>query len=311
MSAPPALSVRTTLLLLVPPLLWAGNAITGRLVHELIPPMTFNFLRWSLALLLLLPIAHSVLARRSPLWSHWKRYAVLGLLGVGLYNSLQYLALQTSTPLNVTLVASSSPIFMLVIGAVFFQQRIAARQITGSLLSIAGVLMVMSRGDSEALMNVRLVPGDVFVLLATFAWAWYSWMLTQTHLDPAPVRQHWARFLVAQIVFGLCWSGAFSAAEWTLISDTHIVWGWPVGLALLYVAIGPSALAYRCWGLGVQAVGPTVASFFANFTPVFAASLSVLMLGDPPQLYHLGAFVLIGGGILVSSKKRKANPSAT
>ena len=177
MSAPTHLSVRTTLMLLVPPLLWAGNAITGRLVHELIPPMTLNFLRWLLALLLLLPIAHRVLWPGSALWSHWRRYAMLGFLGVGLYNSLQYTALQTSTPINVTLVASSTPVFMLAIGAVFFKQRVRGRQVLGSVLSILGVLLVLSRGDWQTLMHVQLVPGDVFILLATLSWAFYSWML--------------------------------------------------------------------------------------------------------------------------------------
>ena len=303
MSAPSALTVRTSLLLLVPPLLWAGNAITGRLVHTLIPPMTLNFLRWLLALLLLLPIAHQVLARSSPLWTHWRRYAVLGLLGVGLYNSLQYLALQTSTPINVTLVASSTPVFMLAIGAMFFGQRVRARQVLGSVFSICGVLLVLSRGDWQTLMALHLVAGDVLVLLATLAWAWYSWLLAQPNQDPAEIRQSWAGFIVAQIVFGLCWAAAFSAAEWVWLDDPQIVWGWPLALALAYVAIGPSTFAYRCWGLGVQAVGPTLAGFFANLTPVFAASLSALMLGESPQLYHLGAFALIGGGIVVSSRR--------
>jgi drug/metabolite transporter (DMT)-like permease len=303
MSGSHPLSVRTALMLLVPPLLWAGNAITGRLVHELIPPMTLNFLRWLLALLLLLPIAHRVLWPGSALWSQWRRYALLGFLGVGLYNSLQYTALQTSTPINVTLVASSTPVFMLAIGAIFFKQRVRGRQVLGSVLSILGVLLVLSRGDWQTLMDVQLVPGDVFILLATLSWAFYSWMLAQSQHDPAEIRGHWASFLVAQIGFGLCWSGAFSAAEWALQDNLHIVWGTPLVLALIYVAVGPSALAYRCWGLGVQAVGPTVAGFFANLTPVFAASMSALMLGDMPQLYHLGAFALIVGGIVVSSRK--------
>ena len=273
------------------------------MVHALIPPMTLNFLRWLLALVLLLPIAHTVLAKHSALWTHWRRYAVLGFLGVGVYNSLQYTALQTSTPINVTLVASSTPVFMLLIGAVFFGQRVRMRQVVGSMLSIMGVLLVLSRGDWQSLLQVQLVPGDVFVLAATVAWAFYSWMLSQPQHDPAEVRGHWARFLVAQIVFGLCWSGAFSAAEWTLQDHLQIVWGWPLALALVYVAVGPSALAYRCWGLGVQSVGPTMAGFFANLTPVFAASMSAVMLGELPQLYHFGAFVLIVGGIVVSSRR--------
>jgi drug/metabolite transporter (DMT)-like permease len=128
---PHALTPRTAALLLIPPLLWAGNTIVGQLVQALIPPLTLNFFRWILAFFVLLPIAYQVLRHNSPLWPHWKRYGLLGLLGVGGYNSLQYLALQTSTPITVTLVASSSPVFMLAMGALFFKQVVRKRQIFG------------------------------------------------------------------------------------------------------------------------------------------------------------------------------------
>jgi drug/metabolite transporter (DMT)-like permease len=302
---PHSLTPRTAALLLVPPLLWAGNAIVGRLVHELIPPLTLNFLRWVLAFVLLLPIAHQVLRRNSSLWPHWKHYGLLGLLGVGCYNSLQYLALQTSTPINVTLVASSTPVFMLAMGALFFKQTVRKRQIFGAVLSIAGVMLVLCRGDWHALANVHLVLGDVFVLIATLCWAWYSWLLSRTQ-EPAEVRGNWAFFLMAQMAFGLVWSGAFTAVEWagyTGLVDAHIDWGWPLVAALVYVAVGPALLAYRCWGLGVQRVGPNIAGFFANLTPVFAATLSALALGELPQIYHVAAFVMIIGGIVVSSRR--------
>ena len=297
-----ALTPRTAALLLVPPLMWAGNATVGRLVHELISPMTLNFLRWVLAFVLLLPLAYPVLKAKSPVWPLWKRYGLLGFLGVGCYNSLQYLALKTSTPINVTLVASSTPVFMLGLGALFFQQRIRMRQLIGAVLSIAGVLLVLCRGDVQALAQVELVMGDVFVLMATAAWAWYSWLLAQPK-DPPEVRSNWAYFLMAQMAFGLVWSGAFTTAEWLGPDGGVMVWGWPLAAALVYVAVGPALLAYRCWGLGVQQVGPSVAGFFANLTPLFAAIMSTWVLGDMPQMYHGAAFVLIVGGIVVSSKK--------
>jgi drug/metabolite transporter (DMT)-like permease len=297
-----ALTPRTAALLLVPPLMWAGNATVGRLIHELISPMTLNFLRWVLAFVLLLPLAYPVLKAKSPVWPLWKRYGLLGFLGVGCYNSLQYLALKTSTPINVTLVASSTPVFMLGLGALFFQQRIRMRQLIGAVLSIAGVLLVLCRGDVQALAQVELVMGDVFVLIATAAWAWYSWLLAQPK-DPPEVRSNWAYFLMAQMAFGLVWSGAFTAAEWLGPDGGVMVWGWPLAVALVYVAVGPALLAYRCWGLGVQQVGPSVAGFFANLTPLFAAIMSTWVLGDMPQMYHGAAFVLIVGGIVVSSKK--------
>jgi hypothetical protein len=155
------------------------------------------------------------------------------------------------------------------------------------------------------LANVHLVLGDVFVLIATACWAWYSWLLSRTQ-EPAQLRGNWAYFLLAQIAFGLVWSGAFTAAEWsglTGIVNAHVSWSWPLLAALVYVAVGPALLAYRCWGLGVQRVGPNVAGFFANLTPIFAATMSALALGELPQMYHFAAFVMIIGGIVVSSRK--------
>ena len=297
----PRLTPSTALLLTIPPLLWAGNAIVGRMVNELVPPITLNFLRWLLAFMLLLPLAAPVLRRGSGLWSNWRRYAVLGLLGVGCYNALQYLALKTSTPLNVTLVAASSPVWMLGVGALFFGQPVTARHALGAVLSIAGVLVVLSRGDWAQLLAVRLVPGDIYVLLATAAWAVYSWLLVRP-VDPPAIRADWAAFLMAQIVFGLGWSGLFAAGEWAL-TDAQIRWGWPLAAALVYVAVGPAIIAYRCWGMGVQRAGPNIAGFFANLTPLFAAVMSAAFLHELPHVYHFVAFALIVGGIVVSSRK--------
>ena len=295
------LSPSTILLLTLPPLLWAGNAVVGRMVHELVPPMTLNFLRWLLAFVLLWPFAGQVLRRGSPLWPHWRRYAVLGLLGVGMYNALQYLALQTSTPINVTLVASSMPVWMLAIGALFFGASVSRRQVISAVLSIAGVLLVLSRGEWSQLRALRLVPGDLYMMLATIAWAFYSWLLSRT-TEPAAVRQDWAAFLMAQMVFGLGWSGSFAAGEW-MLGAAPILWSLPLAAALLFIAVGPAILAYRSWGTGVQRAGPNVAAFFLNLTPLFAALMSAAFLGDVPHWYHGVAFALIVAGIVVSSRK--------
>lgn len=292
------LTLSTALLLTLPPVLWAGNAVVGRLVAPLVPPLALNFLRWALAFLILLPLAWPLLRADSPIWANMRRYAVLGLLGVGFYNALQYLAVRTSTPTNVTLVGSSMPAFMLALGAAFFGQRITSRQVAGAVLSVAGVLVVLSRGEAAHLAQVRFVAGDLYMLVATAAWALYSWLLTR----PDTLRRDWAGFLMAQLVPGLVWSGLFAATE-TVASAQSIQWGAPLAAALAFIAIGPAILAYRCWGLGVQRVGPNIAGFFSNLTPLFAALFSAAFLGEPPHLYHALAFLLIVGGIVVSSRR--------
>ncbi|SDM49728.1 Threonine/homoserine efflux transporter RhtA [Oryzisolibacter propanilivorax] len=298
---PAALTLPTALLLATAPLMWAANAVVGRLVHALVAPVALNFLRWLLAFALLAPLAWRVLRPDSGLWPHWRRYALLGLLGIGSYNALQYLALQTSSPLNVTLVGSGTPIWMLAIGALFFGAPVSRRQLAGAAASIAGVLLVLSRGSWQELLALRLVPGDLYMVLATLAWALYSWLLVRTS-EPAGIRGDWAAFLMGQLVFGLAWSGAFAGVEWSL-GARGFVWGWPLVAALVFIAVGPAILAYRCWGLGVQRAGPVMGGFFINLTPLFAALLSAAFLGEVPKLYHALAFVLIVGGIVVSSRR--------
>ena len=288
-------------LLILPPLLWACNALIGRWIHDQVPPLTLNLLRWVLAFLILLPLAGRVLRPGSLVWAHWRRISVLGLLSIGAYNALQYQALQTSTPINVTLVASSMPVWMLVMGRLLHAEPIRGRQVAGALLSMAGVVLVLSRGDWQVLARFHFVPGDGYILLATLVWTLYSWMLARP-AEPASLRQDWAGFLMGQVFFGLGWSALFAAGEWAA-SPVHIAWSLPVLAAIAFIAIGPAVLAYRCWGAGIARVGPQMAGFFTNLTPLFAALLSTLFLGEAPQAYHLLAFVLIVGGIVVSARR--------
>ncbi|HMN22397.1 MAG TPA: DMT family transporter [Ottowia sp.] len=296
------LTPTNAILLATPPLLWAGNAVVGRLVVDLVPPMMLNFLRWAVAFVLLLPLAPWVLRPGSPIWSGWRHYALLGLLGVGCYNSLQYLALHTSTPMNVVLVASTLPLWMLVLGRAFFGATINRAQLAGMGLSIAGVLVVLTGGEWRQLVHWRLVPGDVLMLIATILWAWYSWLLLPRPDDPPRLRADWAALLLAQVTYGVGWSGLFAAGEWAW-GAAPVRWGWPLAATLAFVAIGPAIVAYRCWGLGVQRGGPALAGVFYNLAPVFAAILSALFLGEWPHPFHGAAFALIALGIWASSRR--------
>ena len=295
------LSPRTILLLTLPPLLWAGNAIVGRLLHDMLPPVLLNFLRWALAFCFLLPLAGPVFRREAGLWRYWRQYAALGLLGIGMYNALQYMALQSSTPINVTLVASGMPVWMMLTGWLFFGVPISRKQVAGAVLSIAGVLLVLARGEWRHVLELRLVAGDLFMILATIAWSLYSWMLLRMK-EPAAIRANWASFLLAQVAFGAVWSGAFAGGEWAL-GAAPVQWSWTLAAALLYVAVCPAVIAFRCWGEGVREAGPAIGAFFVNLTPLFAALMSSAFLGEAPHGYHAAAFALIVGGIVISARR--------
>ncbi len=314
------LTTRTAFLLSVPPLLWAGNAVVGRLAVGSVPPLTLNFLRWLVALAILLPLGWRVLREPRELMSRWWPLLLLGLLGVGSYNALQYLALVTSTPINVTLIAASLPVCMLAVGKLFYDVAPSRAQMLGAVLSVAGVLLVMARGQLATLTKIQFVVGDVYVVIATIAWAFYSWRLAR---PPAALRApnapqvesadghlrgwNWAELLLVQTLFGLLGAAAAAAGETALGTAPMVCNGWVLA-ALIYVAVGPSVIAYRCWGLGIAeggANGPALAAFFSNLTPLFAAMMSAALLNEAPQWFHAVAFVLIVGGIAVSSGKAR------
>lgn len=303
-----SLTTRSALLLVIPPFTWAANAVIGRLLAHSVPPMHLNALRWLGALVILLPLGWRVLAtpaRRAEIRARWRALALLGLLGVTAYNSFQYLALQTSTPLNVTLIASSGPVWMLLIGIFFYREHARGAQWLGALLSALGVLTVMLRGDPERLAELRLVPGDAWMMLAAVCWSFYSWQLARpprlmdgSHRPP----WSWSEFLLLQVLFGLLFSGLATGAE-TWLAPSAIDWSPRMVMALVFLAVFPSVLAFRCWGAGIAAAGPATAAFFANLTPLFAALMSLIMLGEPPRFYHGVAFLLIVAGIGVSSRR--------
>ena len=301
----PQIPLSTVFYLTLATLLWAGNAISGRVLVGSISPITLSAVRWGLAALLLLPLGWKVFKPSSALWQNKGRFLVLGLLGVGSYNVLLYLALQTSTAINVTLIGASMPIWMLFIGAVFYKVRPTLLQMVGAVVSLVGVTVVLTRGEPTGLLSMEVVMGDLFIMLATILWAFYSWMISRPG-ESTERQWPWAEFLMAQVLIGFMWTMLFEGAE---IATGHafIDLNYWTGALIIFVAIGPSLIAYRCWGMGVNGAGPTVAAFFANLIPLFTALLSAAILGDPPQLFHGLAFALIVIGILVSSTAKKSS----
>ena len=300
----PHIPLSTVFYLTLSTFLWAGNAIAGRVLVGSISPITLSAARWGLAALLLLPFGWRILKPGSALWQNKSRFLALGLLGVGSYNVLLYLALQTSTAINVTLIGASMPIWMLLIGAVFYKVRPRLLQLLGAVVSLTGVTVVLTRGEPSSLLSLEVAMGDLLIMLATILWALYSWMISRPG-ESTERQWPWADFLMAQVLIGFLWTMLFEGAE-MMTENAFIDLNYWTGILILFVAVGPSLIAYRCWGLGVNGAGPTVAAFFANLIPLFTALLSAAILGDPPQFFHGLAFILIVIGILVSSATQKS-----
>lgn len=166
------------LLLTLTALFWAGNAVMARALHHLLPPATMAFWRWVLALLLLFPfVMRPMYEQRALLRANWARLALLGVLGVGCYNTFLYAALQTTTATNGVLINSMTPLLIVLIGRALFGDRMTHRQQVGIMLSLAGVVGIVSHGDISVLVQLDFNHGDLLLVGGAFTWALYTVLL--------------------------------------------------------------------------------------------------------------------------------------
>lgn len=310
MTREPALWTRLSspyLLLLLPPLFWATNAIVGKVAAQAgIPPAAFAFWRWVLALILILPFAAPLMWQaRQRIREAWPLLLLFGALSAGAYNVLMYAALQTSTALNVTLVAASMPVVMAVLARVWLTERLGALAWVGIAVSGLGVLLVIARGDPKVLLSLQLQPGDLLMLLATLSWSIYS-VLLRRH----PPRLPPLAFLAAQMAGGLVILLPLYAWESLALGQTLPLTATTAWI-LPYTAVFPAILAFYFWNKGVAAVGPGVAGVYTNLLPLLTALMAVVLLGEALTWVHVAGLVLILGGIaLVTHGKSRAEIKA-
>ena len=285
------------LLLTLTVLSWSGNMVVGRAIRGDIPPLTLAFWRWLIALALVLPLALPHLREQWPLLKKgWKPLLVLGLLGVGGYNTFAYLALQYTTATNAALLNSFIPIATIAISWAFLGKHLRRIEGIGVVVSLCGALTIVSRGDLAVLAHLNLNLGDVWMLVAVLDWAIYTVLLSRR-----PAGVHPMLMLAATIAVGLF--ALTPAYAWELAQGRHINVHFGSLAALAYVGILPSFVGYIFYNKGVAEVGPNKASLFIHLMPVFGTLLSFLFLGEIPLWYHYLGIGLIFSGIWLTMKR--------
>jgi len=288
-------------LLVLPPLFWACNAVAGRFAVEIgLSPFGLAFWRWVVALALLLPLtARLVAGEWAAVRRNRGRLLVLGVLSVGGFNLFLYLALQTTTALNATLVGATMPLVIMVIARLWLGDPMGPARVAGLALSIAGVALVVARGDLDVLLGLELRAGDGFMLVAVATWATYSVMLRAKPPGVSP-----PVLLTSQIVGGLILVAPLYAVTGALgVAAVPAVWE---SAALIgFVAVFPALLAFWFWNQGVAAVGAPVAGFYTNLVPLFTAGLAALLLGEPVRWYHGVGLAAIFAGIVLATRGRR------
>jgi len=288
--------------MLLPPLFWGGNAVAGRMAAGLVPPLSLAFWRWLFAFLILLPFGlPRVLAQKETVARHWKLLCLLAASSVTAYNSFLYVALTTTTAVNATLVSAAIPVAIVSLSWLWFREGVGPRQAAGILLSLAGVLMVIARGELQTLLSLSLHAGDLWALAAVASWSLFSVVLRRypTGLDSLAL-------LTVQVGAGTLFILPLYLVELALGGGFALSWT-AAGL-ISYVAIFPSLVAYGLWNLGVVRLGPGTAGLYVNLIPVFTALLAIPLLGESFRWFHGAGMVMIFAGIWFATLQRsKAN----
>jgi drug/metabolite transporter (DMT)-like permease len=285
------------LLLSLAVLSWAGNWVIGRGMRHEIGPVAMAFCRWSLALVLLLPVCWHELRTKWPVVQrNWWRLALLGVIGAMAFNTMIYTGLQYSPNTNTTLFNSIVPVYIVVISWLAFGERISLRQGIGIAVSAFGVLIIISQGDLSTLRQMRFNVGQIWVLVAMLLWAIYTVLLRWR-----PRELSASAFLASMLLLSL--PALLPFYGWELYSRGGFALSLSTVATMAYFATVPSVFAYLLWNRGVAQVGANRAGLMAHLLPIFTVALSVVFLGEQVYAFHFAGALCVFSGIALMSGK--------
>ena len=274
---------------------WSGNWVLGRAVRADIPPIGLSFWRWTVASLILLPVAlRGKPAEWRALREHWKLVAALGFLGAAVYQSVVYIGLHSTEATNALLLNATAPLFVIVIAWLISGDRVNARQMLGICISFVGAAILVSRGDLATLIQLKFNVGDLWIIGAVVIWGLYSVLL---RFKPPAISRMMLVFCIS--VTGMAFLAPVYIWETATIQAVHL--NGQTVLSILYTGIFASVVAFIAFNETVARIGPSKAVYFLHLMPVFGAVFSFVFLGERLELYHMIGFPVALGGVLLAT----------
>ena len=289
------------LLLTLCMLIWSGNWVLGRALRNDIPPVALTFGRWAISAVCLAPFAIPRLkGKKAVLKRHAWLIAALGFLGVGFFQAAVYTGLRYTGTINAVLVNSVAPMFIIAIAWIIDGDRVSLRQLIGMAISFCGIVIIITRGEVEQLLHLHFNTGDLIIFFTIPAWGLYCVLLRRV-----PKSLDTLGLLFAVNIAALTMIAPAAAIEAVFFQTPR--WSLFGFMAVLYMGVFASFLAYICWNRGVELVGPNRAGFTTHLLPAFATVLAVIFLGEELHPYHIaGIAVVLFGVYLATSARHKA-----
>lgn len=296
-----SVSARTAqLLMLVVPAMFCSNMLVARAVAGSIPPVALAFWRWVATLLLVLAFfGPSIWRQRHQLLREWRDLLVLGALGMGVCGAFVYIGAATTTATNIGILYAASPVLIILFGWLLHGDRMALRQLAGVALSLAGVMVIIARGDIAVLLGLRFTAGDLWVVAAVVAWGIYS-VLLRYRRTALGLNERFAGIVIGGVASLL----PFTIAEAILdrppaLSVETVLW-------VLFLAVVASFAAYQIYTVIQRALGAPRAGLIFYLTPVYNALLAWTLLGERLAAFHLVGAALVLPGLYLATRARPA-----
>ena len=286
-------------LLVCTTLIWSVNFIIGKFAYLFeVPPLTLNFLRWSLVWVILFPFTYKEIFSNIKLIKKNIIYlTILAITSVSAFNSLFFLALNYTQAIDTILMISIIPVFVLFLSSILGVEKFNLFQLLGLIISFIGVLVIFSNADLNKILNLNFNKGNAWMLLAVFCWALYSSLLKKKKL---PFSTLGLVEILASI--GLIFLIPQFIGE--QMYGKEIKFNKVFFLILSFVTFFASIGAYYSWNKAIELIGPNRASIFLHLMPVFGVILAIVLLKEKFQMYHFIGATFIVTGIYLSNRKK-------
>jgi drug/metabolite transporter (DMT)-like permease len=295
------LSNQPYLLLSLMALFWAGNIVLGRYVAGHVPPFALTFVRWAGTFLVVVPFAWPHLRRDWPTMRlSLPLLMMLSATGFAINNALSYWGLQHTQALNALLIQSSGPLFVALWSLILFGIRLSWAQTIGIVISLAGVMVIILRGNIATLSAIEFNIGDVMFAAALSVFGLYSALMPRRPaINPLSLIAFTTGCGAVMLLPLIGWE--ISTGD-TLTFDTLTI------STIVFVVIFPSTLAYLFFNRSIELIGPNRAAPFFHLVPVFGSVMAIVFLGEKPELFHLIGYIMVVAGIVIASRKSTAAP---
>lgn len=278
-------------------LIWSGSFVLARGLSSYLPPMALSFWRWTIALLGIAPFAiKSTWNNRMLIKEKIGYLSLTSFFGIALFNTLVYIAGKTTTSFNLSLIALTTPIFIVVLSVLFLKEKLKAMNLMGISLVIIGVMLLLTKGNPWTLLDFKFSKGDLWMLLAAVVFAIYALLIRIKPKNIDTKTFLFITFFIGDLLL-------FPAYLWEYNANTNdIAISNKIILALLYLGIFASLVAFYLWNEAIAKIGASKTAIIYYLIPVFSGVLGFIYLGETIALGQLISMVVIIVGLLIYNR---------